>query len=125
MGFGHVCLAPPFEPGGSGDIFIHATFDRLHPALRFDGSAEQGIELAAEMAASAGLTLMLDIAPGQVAIDLPLRQRHYDWFAPAGSGEIADPRRPPHRIDVAVPRFGQTALRGCGGGLVDRTADTR
>ena len=64
MGFSHVCLAPPFEPGGSGDIFIHATFDRLHPALGFGGSAEQGIALAADLAARAGLKLMLDIAPG-------------------------------------------------------------
>jgi starch synthase (maltosyl-transferring) len=55
MGFSHVCLAPPFEPGGGGDIFIHATFDRLHPALRFPGPAEQGLALAAEQAARAGL----------------------------------------------------------------------
>jgi starch synthase (maltosyl-transferring) len=110
MGFSHVCLAPPFEPGGSGDIFVHATFDRLHPALGFSGSAEQGIALAADLAARAGLRLMLDIAPGQVAIDAPLRQRQPDWFSPAGHGRVADPRRVPQRIDVAVPRFDQTAL---------------
>jgi len=58
MGFSHLCLAPPFEPGGSGDIFIHATFDHLHPALRFGGSAEQGLKLAADLAARAGLTMI-------------------------------------------------------------------
>jgi starch synthase (maltosyl-transferring) len=110
MGFSHVCLAPPFEPGGSGDIFIHATFDRLHPALQFEGSAEQGLELAVELASRAGLRLMLDIAPGHVATDAPLRQRHPDWFAALGAGGIADPRRPPHRVDVAVARFGQTVV---------------
>jgi starch synthase (maltosyl-transferring) len=110
MGFSHVCLAPPFEPGGSGDIFIHATFDRLHPALGFGGTAEQGIALAADLAGRAGLRLMLDIAPGQVAIDAPLRQRHPDWFIPAGHDHLADPRRAPQRVDVAVPRFDQTAL---------------
>ncbi|WP_216856215.1 maltotransferase domain-containing protein [Acidisphaera sp. S103] len=110
MGFSHVCLAPPFEPGAGGDIFIHAGFDRLHPALRFDGPAEQGIERAVGMAADAGLRLMLDIAPGQIAVDSPLRQRHPDWFGPAGGGQIADPRRKPHRVDVAVPRFGQTVV---------------
>ena len=67
MGFSHVCLAPPFEPGSSGDIFIHATFDRLHPGLHFSGTAEQGLTRAAELASRAGLRLMLDIAPGQVA----------------------------------------------------------
>jgi starch synthase (maltosyl-transferring) len=110
MGFSHVCLAPPFEPGASGDIFIPATFDRLHPALHFSGSAEQGIELAAKLASRAGLRLMLDIAPGQIAIDAPLRQHHPDWFMPAGHGQLADPRQPPHRIDVAVPRFSQTTI---------------
>ena len=110
MGFSHLCLAPPFEPGGSGDIFIHATFDHLHPALRFGGSAEQGLKLAADLAARAGLKLMLDIAPGQVAIDAPMLQRQPDWFSAAGSDRVADPRRPPQRVDVAMPRFGQTAL---------------
>ena len=103
-------LGTSFEPGGSGDIFVHATFDRLHPALGFSGSAEQGMRLATDLAARAGLKLMLDIAPGQVAIDAPLRQRQPDWFTPAGSSRIADPRRPPQRVDVALPRFGQTTL---------------
>ena len=110
MGFSHVCLAPPFDPGEGGDIFIHSTFDRLHPALGFSGSAEQGMTLAADLAARAGLRLMLDIAPGQVAIDSPVRQRQPNWFTSAGLGQVADPRRKPLRIDVAVPRFGQTDL---------------
>src|ERR1700679_2016667 len=54
MGFSNVCLAPPFEPGAGGDIFIHAGFDRLHPALRFNGSADQGMERAVEMAREGG-----------------------------------------------------------------------
>jgi starch synthase (maltosyl-transferring) len=110
MGFSHVCLAPPFEPNRGGDIFIHATFDRLHPALDFAGSAAEGLARASEAASRVGLALMLDIAPGQVAIDSVVRQRHPDWFAPVGSDQVADPRRPPLRIDVAVPRFGETAL---------------
>jgi starch synthase (maltosyl-transferring) len=110
MGFSHVCLAPPFEPNGSGDIFVHSTFDRLHPALHFSGTAEQGLTLAADLAGRAGLRLMLDIAPGQIAIDSPLRRRRPDWFALPGAGQAADPRRPPHRIDVAVPRFARTDI---------------
>jgi starch synthase (maltosyl-transferring) len=110
MGFSHVCLAPPFEPGKGGDIFIHATFDRLHPALGFEGSAEQGIALAANFATRTGLRLMLDIAPGQIAVDSPLRQRQPDWFALASEEAGADPRRSPQRVDVAQPRFERTAL---------------
>jgi len=110
MGFSHVCLAPPFEPGTGGDIFVHATFDRLHPALTYSGSVDQGIARIADMADRAGLRLMLDIAPGEVAIASPLHQRHPDWFGPVGGVWIADPRRPPRRTDVAVPRFGQTEV---------------
>jgi starch synthase (maltosyl-transferring) len=110
MGFSHVCVAPPFEPGSGGDIFIHATFDRLHPALKFDGSAEQGIALAAELASRSGLRLMLDIAPGQIAVDSPLRLRQPDWFVSPVEDGAPDPRRPPHRVDVALPRFDRTTL---------------
>ena len=110
MGFSHVCVAPPFEPGAGGDIFIHATFDRLHPALGFEGSAEQGIALAADFATRTGLRLMLDIAPGQIAVDSPLRQRQSDWFASPAEAGGADPRRAPQRVDVALPRFERTSL---------------
>jgi len=109
MGFTRVCLAPPFEAGNGGDIFLHATFDRLHPALHFNGSADQGLALMAELASRAGLRLMLDIAPGQIAIDSPLRQQQPNWFTLPGNGRIADPRRPPLPVGVAVPRFGQKA----------------
>ncbi|WP_428538124.1 alpha-1,4-glucan--maltose-1-phosphate maltosyltransferase [Rhodopila sp.] len=53
---------------------------------------------------------MLDIAPGQIAINAPLHQRHLDWFGATGSNRIPDPRQPPHRIDIAVPCFDQTAM---------------
>ncbi|MGD0103652.1 MAG: maltotransferase domain-containing protein [Rhodopila sp.] len=110
MGFSHVCLAPPFEPGEGGDIFIHATFDRMHPDLGFRGSGDQGIALAANLASRAGLRLMLDIAPGQVAINGPLQQRQPNWFNTTGHGQLVDPRHPPPRMEVAVPRFGETPL---------------
>lgn len=105
MGFSHVCLAPPFEPGASGDIFVHATFDRLHPALGFSGPAAEGIRLAADMASGARLRLMLDIAPSQIAVDSPLRQSQFGWFDTPAVGTTPDPRRKPNRLDVAVPRF--------------------
>ncbi|MBS0643281.1 MAG: DUF3416 domain-containing protein [Proteobacteria bacterium] len=105
MGFRSVCLAPPFEPGGSGDIFVHATFDRLHPRLGFDGPAWDGIAWAVRAADAVGLRLLLDMTPDQVAADAPVHQRHPDWFG--AEADIApDPRRQPTRLDVAVPRAG-------------------
>jgi starch synthase (maltosyl-transferring) len=110
MGFSHVCLAPPFEPGNSGDIFLHATFQRFHPALCWDGSADDGIARVAEMADRAGLRLMLDVAPGQIAKDSALHQGHPDWFGLPSHEWIADPRRPPRRTDAVVPRFDQPEI---------------
>lgn len=104
MGFGHVCLAPPFEPGASGDIFVHSTFDRLHPALGFAGPADSGIAMIADLARRQGLLLMLDIAPGQIAAGSPLRTRKPDWFRDH-AGRAADPRQAPQRLDIAVPLF--------------------
>jgi starch synthase (maltosyl-transferring) len=110
LGFSHVCLAPPFAPGAGGDIFVHATFDRLHPDLNAEGNAAAGLGIAVDQAARHGLRLMLDIAPGQVALDAPVRQQQPDWFAVAGGDTTPDPRRPPNRADVAVPRFDQPTL---------------
>lgn len=110
MGFSHVCLAPPFEPGATGDIFVHATFDRLHPALNFDGSADRGLDLITSMAEQAGLLLLLDIAPAQVAAGSPVHKHNRDWFSVQGSDQSADPRRVPPRIDAVCPQFSDTLV---------------
>ena len=109
MGFTHVCVAPLFEPGSDGDIFVHATFNRLHPALLFEGTAENGVALAVELAGRAGLQLLLDIAPGQVARRSELENRHPDWFDRLGSERLADPRGLPRRIDVSIVNFSDSA----------------
>ena len=43
MGFDTVCVAPPFLPGASGDIFATADHETLHPALGWPGAADAGI----------------------------------------------------------------------------------
>jgi starch synthase (maltosyl-transferring) len=110
MGFTHVCLAPPFQTGGRGDISVHATFDRLHPGLGFDGGAAAGLSQAVEQAARLGLRLILDIAPARLSVDAPVRQIHQEWFASAVAAP--DPRHPPQRLDIARPRFEQTSTAG-------------
>ncbi|HEX2943551.1 MAG TPA: hypothetical protein VHO91_21025, partial [Rhodopila sp.] len=110
MGFSHVCLAPPFQPASGGDIFVHATFEHLHPALEFPGPASDGMACAVRQAEQAGLKLLLDIAPGSVATDSPLFQSHREWFASISDTHIADPRQPPHRVGVGSPHFEQTAV---------------
>lgn len=110
MGFSHVCLAPPFEPGTTGDIFAHATFDRLHPALNFDGPADRGLHLIAHMARQAGLLPLLDIAPAQVAVGSPIHSHNRGWFPACAREFSSDPRRAPSRIDTVTPRFSDTIV---------------
>jgi starch synthase (maltosyl-transferring) len=106
MGFSHVCLAPPFEPGATGDIFYHFSFDRLHPALGFSGAADDGIALIAQFASSSGMGLMLDIAPGQVAIDAAMTRSQPHLFKSDGGDAIAiaDPWRERPRLERAIPQ---------------------
>jgi starch synthase (maltosyl-transferring) len=108
MGFDTVCVAPPFVPGVSGDIFVTADHESLHPALGWSGSADAGIARIAQQAAEHGLRVWLDLAIDRVAIDAAIRQREEQWFAPGGCGGPPSPWRPPYRADVAYARLQQT-----------------
>jgi starch synthase (maltosyl-transferring) len=108
MGFNTVCVAPPFMPGASGDIFITADHETLHPALGWAGPADAGIAEVAGAAAGQGLALWLDLAIDRVAIDASVRQRQERWFTTGGCGALPSPRRTPYRLDVAYARLEQT-----------------
>ena len=110
MGFDTVCIAPPFVPGASGDIFVTADFEALHPALGWSGSADDGIALIARQAADHGLGVWLDLAIDRVAHDAVIRQREAAWFGPGGCGGLPSPHRAPHRLDVAYARLNQTTI---------------
>jgi starch synthase (maltosyl-transferring) len=107
MAFDTVCVAPPFAPGASGDIFITADHAVLHPALQWCGAAEAGIARAAADAARHGLALWLDLAIDRVAIDSAIRQHDESWFAAGGCGGPPNPWRAPYRLDAAYARFEQ------------------
>ncbi|MEJ0019839.1 MAG: alpha-1,4-glucan--maltose-1-phosphate maltosyltransferase [Acetobacteraceae bacterium] len=110
MGFDVVCVAPPFAPGASGDIFVTADHESLHPALGWPGPADDGIARMARMAADSGLQLWLDLAVDRVAIDAPIRQRQEAWFVSGGCGALPNPRRAPYRLDVAYARLQRTEV---------------
>ena len=107
MGFDHVLIAPPFLPGESGDIYLTADHDRLHPALGVEGSADAGLRQLAETCAANGLTLLLDLVLDRTAIDGVLVKLHPDWFRKvnADPDRLPDPRRPPERRDIAWARL--------------------
>ena len=110
MGCDTVLLAPPFRPGASGDIFLTADHDRLHPALDWDGDAASGLRRAADMAAIHGLRLWLDLAVDRVAIDAGIRDRESQWFSVGGVSAPASPWRPPYRLDAAYARLERTEV---------------
>ena len=110
MGFDTVCVAPPFLPGASGDIFITGDHEVLHPALGWTGGADAGIARIVEQASEHGLCIWLDLSIDQVAIDATIRRREHDWFAPGGCGALPTPWRAPHRLDVAYARLQQTEI---------------
>jgi len=62
MGFDTICIAPPFAPGASGDIFITADHEVLHPALGWSGAADDGIAHIVSQAAAHGLRIWLDLS---------------------------------------------------------------
>jgi starch synthase (maltosyl-transferring) len=110
MGFDTVCVAPPFAPGASGDIFVTADHEVLHPALGWDGSADDGIARITRDAAEQGLRIWLDLAIDRFAIDAGIRQREDQWFAAGGCGALPNPWRAPQRHDVAYARLDQTEI---------------
>ncbi len=110
MGFDTVCVAPPFLPGTSGDIFVTADHEALHPALGWHGQADAGIEWITRQAANHDLRVWLDLAIDHVAVDAAIRRREEDWFAPGGCGAPPSPLRAPYRLDVAYARLDRTEI---------------
>jgi starch synthase (maltosyl-transferring) len=110
MGFDTVCVAPPFQPGTSGDIFVTADHEVLHPALGWHGTADSGIAQVVRQAGEHGLRIWLDLAIDQVATDAAIRRREQDWFAPGGCGGPPSPLRTPYRLDAAYARLNRTEV---------------
>ncbi|MBV9252487.1 MAG: DUF3416 domain-containing protein, partial [Acetobacteraceae bacterium] len=120
MGFDHVAIAPMFLPGEDGDIFVTANHERLHPALQWNGSADEGFSQLTSTARQHGLRVLLDITLGQVSGEAELRRREPGWFTTGFCGGPPDPRRA-HRLGVALTRFQQTeAAEGLTGWWADR-----
>ena len=101
MGFSHVAIAPPFRPGPSGNLFVTADPDRLHPALG-TGDADAGLRAAARAAGDHGLELVLDLVVDRAASGSLLARlfgERRDTDAPP------DPRIPPTLRHAADLRF--------------------
>ena len=109
MGFDIVCVAPPFVPGASGDIFATADHTKLHPALQWSGEAQTGIARAASEAAGHGLALWLDLVIDRVAIDAAIRQRESTGTHPVDAAPCQI--RGAHRTGWTLPTPDSSELR--------------
>lgn len=100
LGFDTILMAPPFEPGHGGSIFLPRDMNRLHPSLGH-GEAAEGLARLAEKAGSRNLALALDLVIDRVAAD-SVFARELD-LAPL-SPNVFDPRQDPaEREAVLVP----------------------
>jgi starch synthase (maltosyl-transferring) len=111
MDFGHLATAPLFAPGGTGDIFLAADHERVHPALGVDTSADAVAAEVAQMCARHGLGLILDIVVDRVASEGSLANSPRPWFRGMRLAEdpMPDPRVAPAPANAVFARFDDPA----------------
>ncbi len=106
LGFDTIMMAPPFEPGHGGSIFLPRDMTRLHAALGH-GDAIEGLARLVEEAGARGLALTLDVVLDRVAADSVFAR---DLDLTSSYSEVLDPRQDPaDREAVVVPFNGNAA----------------
>jgi starch synthase (maltosyl-transferring) len=108
MGFNVVCIAPPFAPGGSGDIFATGDHETLHPALDWSGTADEGMARITRQAADHNLRIWLDLSIDRVASDAPLTRREAHWFAGDDHDPLPSPWQTPRHPSMAYASVNHT-----------------
>jgi starch synthase (maltosyl-transferring) len=93
MGFTHLLLAPPFRPGRTGNLFLTADHDALHPELGGDRSAPDMLARLAQECGERDMSLWLDLVLDRLAADAPVAKQQPGWFVRDHADELPDPRR--------------------------------
>jgi starch synthase (maltosyl-transferring) len=93
LGFDGVVLAPVFETGRDNSVFLTADHRHLHSALG-GGDALAALRGIADMARTAGLSLLLDLTTDRVDTDAVVLRDHPAWrLHDPRAGLPPDPRR--------------------------------
>jgi starch synthase (maltosyl-transferring) len=101
LGFDTILMAPPFEPGHGGSIFLPRDMERLHPALGREGAVD-GVARLADMARARNLALALDVVVDRVAANSAFaRDLGLAPFIP----DILDPRQEPADRESVIISF--------------------
>src|SRR5215207_2426901 len=100
LGFDTILMAPPFEPGHGGSIFLPRDMTGLHAALGH-GNAIDSLARLAVKAGARGLALTLDVVLDRIAAD-SIFARELDLTSL--NSDVLDPRQnPADREAVIVP----------------------
>ena len=111
LGFDTVLIAPVFQPGPGGDLYLTADPGKAQAVLG-GGQAEQVVGELAAQAQSAGLDLFMDLVLDRFALDHPLVQAHPQAFTVRRGGAVegaVDPRRPAPLAGEAQARLWEPA----------------
>ena len=105
LGFDTVLMAPPFEPGHGGSIFLPRDMERFHTALGH-GSAVDDLARLADSARTRNLALALDVVVDRVASDSAFAR---ELGLAVASADILDPRQDPADREAVIIPFDMTA----------------
>ncbi len=130
MGFSDVLIAPPFQPGRAGNVFLTADHGQLNPLLGH-ADATSGLSRIVEAARRHGLGIMLDLVVDRVAEEAVLLHQHPD-LARTASDSVPDPRVAPvglgsvlldHHSDLFVEFWAKLATAWLGTGVTGFRCD--
>ena len=106
MGFDAIATAPVFAPGASGDVFLAADHEAVHPVLSTAKPADDVFSELCRMCGAHGLKLIVDLVINRLAAEARLARTAPGWFEPARSAPARlDPRVQPAEISTACARF--------------------
>jgi len=108
LGFDHLCIAPVFAPGPTGDVFLAADGERAAPGFGKTAGADETIGAIASLCRDAGLSLMVDVVLDRIAAGSPLAAI-LPVRADSPDRTIVDPRRISDTGHAAALRFDDAA----------------
>jgi len=106
LGFTHIDIAPPFQPDGSGNVFLADDFEKPHPLLGASGSADGAVADISAACRELELALLIDIVLDRVARGGAMARSAPRWFREhVTATNTLDPRRARHEVDAADANF--------------------
>ena len=102
LGFTHVLTAPIFA---GRSVLRPADLDQPHPSLCWNGDAASALRRIADVARTHGLTALLDVHPGGVAVGGRIATSRIDIFQTPDNSHVVDPRRFGIESDTATARW--------------------